>query len=89
MVSTKINQVSSAVHNEKGKEKQMNQDTLIRLPSGCWAVAGNSNSLFAANYFEKFPFHPLAAQARAILQAEKTGKQIRITPLSVHNLKGK
>ena len=68
----------------------MNQtEKLIRLPDGCWQVASDKRTLFAADFFDRFPQHRLAAQARAIVAAERTGQNVRVKPLSFHNLKGK
>jgi len=66
-----------------------NQEKLVRLPDGSWQIAGNRQSDFAPNYFDRFPQHRLAGQARAIVAAEKAGHYVRIKPISFHNLKGK
>ena len=68
---------------------QSKTDKLVRLPNGCWQIANDSRSLFAADFFDRFPQHRLAGQARAIVAAERTGQNVRVKPLTYHNLKGK
>ncbi len=62
-------------------------DKLCKRSDGCWYISGKPDSLFTPKYFKERPLHPLAAQARAIENAEQRGEYIGLRPISFNNLK--